>query len=330
MNYQFECPSPSILTASRILAGIVLGLMLGGRADAELVGYWNFNENAELTAFDFSDHHNDGTLKAIGGGSIPVWVAGHTADAEDFALEFSQGFVEVADSASLHLTDTFTAAAWMFDTGSNYGHLFVAGDGGAGGRNWLLQTSRSGGDAAYFWSATNAGFQQRLDFIPAQNSWHHLAVTYDGSNLRSYFDGVLQSTKPTIASMTAWGTLRLGGFTVFGSGCEGFLDDMVLFDTVEDIGQIMAGTHPAMQAPGRFAITGFGLEGDVVTLTWDSREGEFYSVKYSQNLTDWTGELDDAAMGEAGAQTSRSYDLGDLAIDAGPDGKLFFRIEKAP
>ena len=165
--------------------------------------------------------------------------------------------------------------------------------------------------------------------MPAQNSWHHIAVTYDGSNLRSYFDGVLRSTKPTTATLAAWGTFRLGGFSVFGSGFQGFLDDMVIFNTVEDVAQIMAGTHPAMAPDAPFAITRISLDGNLLSVSWTSVENEFYFVRFSYNLIDWVGELDDAAEGEPGAQaTSGTYDLTDYGIDVSTVGKLFVRVEK--
>jgi autotransporter-associated beta strand protein len=218
-------------------------------AHAGLAGYWNFDEGAGPTAHDYTVNDNEGTLTAIAGGSAPLWIAGHTANTADHALQFSQGNVEIPDSASLHITNTFTLAAWYYDTGSNYGHLFTAGDGGAGGRTWLLQTSAYGGDSAYFWSASgNTEFQKRLNFVPPLNSWHHLAVTYDGANMISYLDGV--PTGPAIALSSAldtWGTLRLGGFSVYGSGCEGYLDDMVIFNSVENIPSIMNGTHLQMR-----------------------------------------------------------------------------------
>lgn len=246
-----DLPRHRLSAKNRVLFYLLCSLLLlpmPGRA--ELVGYWNFDEGLGTTAKDISSHQNHGNLLAIGIGAVPTWVSGRTGDESDYALDFSQGQVLVPDNTSLHLTNRFTVAAWMFDRGSNYGHLFVAGDGGAGQRNWLLQTSAFGGDAAYFWSATHGAFQQRLDFIPALLTWHHLAVTYDGSSLRAYLDGVLQTTKPTGgASLSAWGSLRLGGFSVYGSGFEGFLDDMILFNTVEDISSIMDRSHPEMNPP---------------------------------------------------------------------------------
>ncbi|MDA0765815.1 MAG: LamG domain-containing protein [Verrucomicrobia bacterium] len=236
------------LTSCGVLAGTVAAFLGSPAVHADLVGYWNFNEGCGTTAFDATSNDNDGTLVAVSPGTVPTWIAGHTADPADYALGLSQGNVLVPDAASLHITNTFTLAAWIYDTGSNYGHVFTAGDGGAGGRAWLLQTSAYGGDSAYFWSGGgNTEFNHSLGFIPPLNSWHHIAVTYDGSQMKSYLDGVQIGVTATINSaLDTWGTLRLGGYSVYGSGLEGRIDDAVIFNTVEDVTTIMDGTHPEM------------------------------------------------------------------------------------
>lgn len=51
---------------------LAIGLLLSGTSDAELVGYWHFNENTGTIAHDKSDYHNDGTIDMLG----TVWTEG--------------------------------------------------------------------------------------------------------------------------------------------------------------------------------------------------------------------------------------------------------------
>jgi len=226
-------------------------LLVAPPSVAGLVGYWNCNEGSGTTANDFTANHNNGTLTAVAGGAVPTWVAGHTGLAGDFALNTSgQGDVTVPDSASLHITNAFTLAAWVFDNGSNYGHVFSAGATSTT-RAWLLETSSYGGDSDYFWSDTgNTGFKKKLNYVTPLSAWHHLAVTYDGSNLRIYNDGVLKNTVAQTGSLAAWGELHLGAAAnnsgANGSAVNGAIDDLVIFNTVEDVTSIMNGTHAAM------------------------------------------------------------------------------------
>ena len=63
----------------------------------------------------------------------------------------------------------------------------------------------------------------------------------------------------------------------------------------------------------------------MVTLTWDSREGEIYAVRFSTDLNNWDADLDDGVEPDAGETTTRGFDISGLASE---DGKLYFRVEK--
>lgn len=234
-------------TPGLIRLGVLAAILAINAAHSGLVGYWNCNEGSGTIANDMSANNNDGTLAAIAApGTVPTWIAGHTGNAGDYALGLDQGNVVVPDSASLHITNTFTMAAWVWDAGSNYGHVFSAGD-ASNNRKWLLQTSYYGGDSNYFWSDSgNTAFKKKLNYITPLNAWHHLAVTYDGTSMKTYGDGVLKTTINFSAALSQWATLHIGGDNVYGSGLEGKIDDMVIFNTVEDITSIMNGTHPDM------------------------------------------------------------------------------------
>ena len=67
--------------------------------------------------------------------------------------------------------------------------------------------------------------------IASDYKWHHLAVTYDGSNIRAYGDGVLKQTIPFAGSFAQYlATYYLGytpGVTGFWKGC---LDDLRFYN----------------------------------------------------------------------------------------------------
>jgi hypothetical protein len=76
-----------------------------------------------------------------------------------------------------------------------------------------------------------------------------------------------------------------------------------------------------------FAITviDYSPGADTVTLTWTSRPGAKYTVKYSRDLTNWEADLDDSIEADAGETTTRTYSVTGLAT---ADGELFFRVER--
>ena len=67
--------------------------------------------------------------------------------------------------------------------------------------------------------------------IASDYKWHHLAVTYDGSNIRAYGDGVLKQTIPFAGSFAQYlATYYLGytpGVAGFWKGC---LDDLRFYN----------------------------------------------------------------------------------------------------
>ena len=76
-----------------------------------------------------------------------------------------------------------------------------------------------------------------------------------------------------------------------------------------------------------FAITKIIVSPDSesVELTWTSKPGEEFIVKYSTDMTNWDADLDDGVIADAGDSTNRTYGIAGIA---GEGGKLFFRVEK--
>jgi len=231
-----------------LAVAVVAVLALAAWARADIVGYWDFNEGTGTNATDWSGNNNNGTLQALPSGNVPTWTTGHTGLAGDYALSLSQGNVVVPDATSLHISNQFTIAAWIYDTGDNYGHLFSAGD-ASNNRKWLLQDSAYGGDSDYFWSDVNNSFKRSLGYVTPLNGWHHLLVTYNGSSMLVYGDGVLKNTINFSASLSQWATLHIGADNVYGSGVEGKLDDAIILNNAVDAtgaAAIMNGTYAGM------------------------------------------------------------------------------------
>ncbi len=77
-----------------------------------------------------------------------------------------------------------------------------------------------------------------------------------------------------------------------------------------------------------FNITSVVRVGDVITLTWNSREGAFYTVNASKDLLSWPIELDDSVVGDPGDETTWSIDLAPLGLANEP--MLFLRAAGSP
>ena len=240
------------------LVAVTVALVLPATAQATLVGYWNFDEGEGTDVADFSPNGNDGVLLGTGG----TWVSGHTGDAGDSALNVafysgSDDGVEVLASDSLKsISDAqeFTIAMWANQTsGDLYGNwIYFAGP------SWYLQTGTGGDNQLYMWGGP---WKHAMGNGILGDGWTHVALTYDGTDVKLYEDGDLVNTvTPGSAFPSLDGVdLGLGGARISNTACGGDIDDVVIFNSVEDIGSIRDGTHPDMiPEPTTMVLLGLG------------------------------------------------------------------------
>jgi len=143
------------------------------------VGYWRFNEGSGSTAYDETNNNNDGTITGA------TWTTGISGN----ALYFNNADVTVPHSSSLDINGEFTIEAWIKATGSD-DYLAIVDkyqyqDPIAKGFTLYLNTGRLRLSiySASQGEGTCIGTSDLRD-----NTWHHVAGTWDGSYMRVYVD----------------------------------------------------------------------------------------------------------------------------------------------
>src|SRR5262249_32641269 len=175
------------------------------------------------------------------------------------ALQFngSSSIVNVPHSASLALSGAMTLEAWV-NPSANAGssandgwRTVIMKERGTTGLSYALYgndgDSNPSRPAGYVRNP-NASADKEAAAGPAVpvGVWTHLAVTYDGTSIRLYVNGVLRSTTGSagggIAASTA--PLRIGGNTVFSiPGTEyfaGLIDEVRIYNRALSAAEITA------------------------------------------------------------------------------------------
>jgi hypothetical protein len=191
-----------------------------------LIGAWGFEEGTGTTTADQSGNSLNGAL------SNATWT---TAGRYGNALSFNgtNAWVTVADNNLLDLTTGMTLEAWVrpATTGPDFTTVVLKERG-----TTSLAYALYGVDGA---NRPPSGYINRngndvpvvgTSLLPL-NTWSHLAVTYDGANMRLFVDGTQVAIRAqTGATSTSANPLRFGGNVVWGEYFNGLIDEIRIYN----------------------------------------------------------------------------------------------------
>ena len=179
-------------TLVKMMAAVVLPALAAGAA--ELEGWWRFTEADGDEAVDASGKGRAALLDtncvwrvtdAPGGGAL--WfdgVANVTAAADDYA------YALVPDFEELTLSNSFSVAAWICpDALPAFAPILVrTGDTDEWDDGFALFVGENGTLAAFVRGGDDAG--EVAGGALVTNEWNHVSLTYSGTALRLYLNGV--------------------------------------------------------------------------------------------------------------------------------------------
>ncbi|NJM96063.1 MAG: hypothetical protein HC800_01575 [Phormidesmis sp. RL_2_1] len=204
-----------------------------------LVAHWNFDETSGTQAED-SKGENTGTLTNM---TNRQWTTGVVGGA--LAFDGVDDYVEIADSSALDITETMTLATWI--------KADSFGDGWTG----LIVKGQSGDATTYgldlAWSGqlifhANGGRSQGLSSHLTLGQWHHVAVTYNGSEVQFYIDGQLDASHQrnitfgtNNEALLLGAKLNTGSVSLDAQFLDGEMDDVRVYNralSADEIGQL--------------------------------------------------------------------------------------------
>jgi hypothetical protein len=200
------------------------------------VACWNFNEGAGTVAGDSSGNGNTGTLK-----NGPQWVEGISGTALSF--DGTNDYVAIADSSSLDVTGSqISIEFWMkptVDMPTSAPNQIIFDKGNAY-TACILDMFHPDTPGALLANLPFFGHATSVTSFWAAGNWYHIAITYDGSNMRIYVNGVLETVSPTTGSVASTGyPLSIGSHCLGGKNFfKGIIDEFAIYDytrTAEEI-----------------------------------------------------------------------------------------------
>lgn len=235
-------------TASLVVASLIMSVMgaLSVQANEDdLVGYWNLEEGSGIVATDSTSYSNDGDIDGdadytnLGIAAIP---------GNDYGLVFDgvNDFITVPHADELDMTSAYSFSGWVnvADVPSNvYRPIAVRGDVDANDIEIYVQART--GDLIV---AHNRGNGGSFDFVgfadPQIGNLFHLVVTFDGTDVRAYYDGVLATVTQRTTVMNApedsdagwwFGKVDHSSFGTLSGGNDvnlfkGLMDELRLYD----------------------------------------------------------------------------------------------------
>jgi len=188
------------------------------RVMANPISSWRMDEGQGSTLEDWQGS-NDLTLTGT-----PAWVQGKRASAHDF----NGATYGKKTSASGLPTTAITIMGWVKVTTLANWRAIAAHDKDLDG-GWNMNIDSGGNlnltilDGVSYITASKSGI--------AAGTWYHVAVTYDGANLKAFVDGVVGSSQALAGkTLDSVGDLYIGADNTPGNYMLGQIDELLMFN----------------------------------------------------------------------------------------------------
>ncbi|MBW7991154.1 MAG: LamG domain-containing protein [Planctomycetes bacterium] len=305
----------------------VLGFA-AGIANAELVGYWKFDEGSGNVAYDLSDYANDGAINGD-----PKWGVGKIGAALEF--DGSDDYVDCGNDPSLNINDKITVMAWVKTTSTAHGYFVSKGTAWDETGHYAIGQEYNV-PLTFQLEIAGSGGTVELDSNIAVNDgqWHHIVGVYDDPDVKVYVDGVEENTMTGASSLT---DSTAGGLTIGqrsgGNIIGGIIDEVRIYNRALTEPEILAAMEGGEGFP--YALGPNPADGSYYEDTWTNvswQPGDFalsHDVYFGDNFDNVNNGAEGTFLGN---QTSTYFIVGFPGF-AFPDGLVpgtsyYWRIDE--
>jgi len=216
------------MTLLLMLATLLIFANMACADGANLVGYWKFDELSGRIAADSGDNKNDGELIGSvdwmpGGGQLKGAISFDGTDNTTCIRILTKGMTPKAGTIVLWAR---LAEPQSKNGRAGFGFLF-----GARGKHDRLQLYVNEFDTMLN-LAIGATFNTAENIVKLNTeTWHHIALTWDGTNYAVYVDSVLKTDGRYVRLVTLEPTANIGNNGRFpDQAFHGIIDEVAVFD----------------------------------------------------------------------------------------------------
>gem|GEM_PF-2785273 len=216
------------------------------KAPKGLVGHWTFDGKYMLSNVqDASGNNNHGTM--------PSTVSTTTAPGrlgQALGFDGADDYVSIPNSATLQ-PSAITVSAWFkartYATSMTIASKAYNDPWSSPFISWMMRVNSS----TLLETDVSDGASYSANGVPLArslltNTWYHLVMTYDGTNLHTYLDGILLDTDDTISGPISYTStpVLIGGdisSTPIGDDFDGWIDDVRIYNyamTANEVGDL--------------------------------------------------------------------------------------------
>jgi hypothetical protein len=164
-----------------------------------------------------------------------VFAGGESTAATARSVDFngSGNLLTIADNAAWDLGNgDFTLETWIKSTQTTSGYFTALGQWSSGSSNsWGIRYASQdvGTGWSFFYSTNGSNYTTTMGSDISDGQWHHIAVTRTGGKLRTFTDGLLNTTRSTTDTFFNGTTLmKIGGQGSAGNYFDGQLSNLRL------------------------------------------------------------------------------------------------------
>jgi hypothetical protein len=218
------------LVAGALCVNLASAVLVEGAAGG-LVGWWQFEEGAGMTAADSSGNGHDGTLETAG-----VWESGPPG--QGVALGFGADRCARIDCGVFDPTEgtgTFTLTLWCRWDGTPAIQHFLTKSNTWGATTAMFQIEVKGAHSDPLrvdrMHLAYQGAPQAVLHVVPKNEWAHMALVFDGTYATGYLNGVDEAgPQPTGIGPSVDAPVLIGAsHPAEGRTFEGFLDEVRIY-----------------------------------------------------------------------------------------------------